>query len=162
MNFQNDILPLKDKLYRLALRITMQREEAEDIVQETMIRLWNNRERLEMVDSIEAYAITSCRNIAINHVSAARHGVVSLDDTPAQTPQAENPYERIYAKESIAQLHAILAHLPEKQRTCMQLRDFEGHNYRDIASMTGMTEDQVKVSIFRARQYVKKHLTLND
>ena len=59
MNFQNDILPLKDKLFRLALRITMQREEAEDIVQETMIRLWNNREKLEMVDSIEAYAITA-------------------------------------------------------------------------------------------------------
>ena len=71
MNFQNDILPLKDKLFRLALRITMQREEAEDIVQETMIRLWNNREKLKMVDSIEAYAITACRNIAINMYAAA-------------------------------------------------------------------------------------------
>ena len=55
-----------------------------------------------------------------------------------------------------------MAQLPEKQRTCMQLRDFEGHNYRDIADMTGMTEDQVKVNIFRARQYIKRHLTLSD
>ena len=162
MNFQNDILPLKDKLFRLALRITMQREEAEDIVQETMIRLWNNREKLEMVDSIEAYAITACRNIAINHVNATRHNVLSIDDTTGREPQTENAYERIYAKESIAQLHAIMAQLPEKQRTCMQLRDFEGHNYRDIADMTGMTEDQVKVNIFRARQYIKRHLTLSD
>ena len=162
MNFQNDILPLKDKLFRLALRITMQREEAEDIVQETMIRLWNNREKLEMVDSIEAYAITACRDIAINHLNATRHNVLSIDDTTGREPQTENPYERIYAKESIAQLHAIMAQLPEKQRTCMQLRDFEGHNYRDIADMTGMTEDQVKVNIFRARQYIKRHLTLSD
>ena len=44
INFRNDILPLKDKLYRLALRITLNHAEAEDVVQETMMKVWNKRE----------------------------------------------------------------------------------------------------------------------
>lgn len=66
ISFQHDILPLKNELYRLALRITLSREEAEDVVQETMIKVWNNRERWNDIDSIEAYCLTICRNLALD------------------------------------------------------------------------------------------------
>ena len=49
--------------------------------------------------------------------------------------------------------------LPEKQRIAMQLRDFEGKSYKEIADIMEITEDQVKVNIFRARQAVKSKLT---
>jgi RNA polymerase sigma-70 factor (ECF subfamily) len=48
ISFRNDILPLKDKLYRLAFRITLNSAEAEDVVQDTMIRVWNKRDHLRM------------------------------------------------------------------------------------------------------------------
>lgn len=66
INFRNDILPLKDKLFRLALRITFDRAEAEDIVQETLIRVWNKRDEWKQFDSIEAYCLTVAKNLAID------------------------------------------------------------------------------------------------
>ena len=66
ISFREDILPLKNVLYRLALRITMNREEAEDVVQDTMLKVWNKRESWTGIDSIEAYCLAVCRNLAID------------------------------------------------------------------------------------------------
>lgn len=66
ISFRDDILPLKDKLFRLALRITFDRLEAEDVVQDTMIRVWNKREEWTQFGSIEAYCLTVAKNLAID------------------------------------------------------------------------------------------------
>lgn len=58
VSFRNDVLPLKDILYRLALRITLDSAEAEDIVQDTLIRIWNRREQWDEIENIEAFALT--------------------------------------------------------------------------------------------------------
>ena len=55
ISFRNDILPLKDKLFRLAFRITLDRAEAEDVVQETLIRVWNKKDEWKQLDSVEAF-----------------------------------------------------------------------------------------------------------
>ena len=66
ISFRNDILPLKDKLFRLALRITLDRAEAEDVVQDTMIRVWNKRDEWSQFESVEAYCLTVAKNLAID------------------------------------------------------------------------------------------------
>ena len=66
ISFRNDILPLKDKLFRLALQIVFDRAEAEDVVQETLIRVWNKRDEWTQFGSIEAYCLTVARNLAID------------------------------------------------------------------------------------------------
>lgn len=146
----------------MALRMTMQREEAEDVVQETMIKLWNQRDNLNGVESIEAYAMTICRNQALDHLRKSANTTVSLDAMPNpdahHSAQTTNPYDKIFADEGIRRINRIMAELPEKQRTCMQLRDFEGKNYREIAQILSITEDQVKVNIFRARKYIKERI----
>ena len=68
ISFRNDILPLKDKLFRLALRITLDRAEAEDVVQDTMIRAWNKRDEWSQFESVEAYCLTVAKNLAIDGV----------------------------------------------------------------------------------------------
>jgi RNA polymerase sigma-70 factor (ECF subfamily) len=50
----------------------------------------------------------------------------------------------------------LIGQLPEKQRTCMQLRDIEGKSYKEIAAVTGISEQQVKINIFRARQAIRQ------
>ena len=75
ISFRNDILPLKDKLFRLALRITFNRAEAEDVVQETLIRVWNKRDEWPQFGSIEAYCLTVARNLAIDRSYPERAGV---------------------------------------------------------------------------------------
>lgn len=158
MNFRTDILPLKDKLFRLALRLTMQREEAEDIVQEVMIKLWNNRDNWPNIENIESYAMTMCHHQSLDHLRKKNIRIMPLEGTP-ETDKGINPYAQIYAQEQLRQVHELMAQLPEKQRMCMHLRDFEGKNYKEIAQILQISEDQVKINIYRARNFIKKSCT---
>lgn len=157
ISFRNDVLPLKDVLYRLALRITLKHEEAQDIVQDTLIKVWNKRDEWEDIKSMEAYCLTVCRNLALDRQKLRANQNESIDNIHLDTPdQGGNPYERMQQKDRIELVRRMVNALPEKQRSCIQLRDFEGKPYKEIAEILGITEDQVKVNIFRGRQAIKK------
>lgn len=163
MNFRTDILPLKDQLFRFAMRMTMQREEAEDIVQEVMIKLWNNRDNWHTIDNIESYAMTVCRNLSLDHLRRRSNLTIPIDDVESTAikiaSSIANPEQQLNEKEKLQQISDLMMQLPEKQRSCMQLRDFEGKNYKEIAEIMQITEDQVKINIYRARNFIKKSCT---
>lgn len=156
ISFRNDILPLKDKLFRLALRITFDRAEAEDIVQETLIRVWNKRDEWTQFGSIEAYCLTVAKNLAIDRSERKDAQTVELTPDLEQASDASSPYERLVTKERMKLIHRLMTELPEKQRQIMQLRDLEDKSYKEIAVALNLTEEQVKVNLFRARQKVKQ------
>ena len=157
ISFRNDVLPLKNVLYRLALRITMNHEEAEDIVQDTLIKVWNKRDDWQDIDSIEAYSLTVCRNLSLDRTRKADNGNRPIGESTMTAPATGNdPYERMMQRDKVEQVRRIIDGLPEKQKSCMQLRDFEGKSYKEIAAALGLSEEQVKVNIFRARQAVKQ------
>lgn len=167
ISFRNDILPMKDTLFRLALRITLSREEAEDIVQDTLIKVWNRRDSWDTIESIEAFSLTICRNMSLDRLRLHDNGNSSLDDAEgtrvaASLDTASNPYERTVQREKVAIVKTLIDSLPEKQRSCMQLRDIEGKTYKEIATILGITEEQVKVNIFRARQTIRQKFTQYD
>ena len=157
-SFQTDVLPLKNDLFRLALRITMNREEAEDVVQETMMKVWNRREEWEQIESMEAFCFTICRNLSLDKVRRLGNHVETLEPhhDPSDTSYGANPEEQAVQRDRVTLVRTLISQLPEKQRTCMQLRDMEGKAYKDIAQVMGITEQQVKVNIFRARQTIKQ------
>ena len=148
IDFRHDILPLKDKLFRIALRIVADRAEAEDIVQEAMIRVWNRREEWPQLESVEAFCYTIVRNLAIDRSERAdRH----LEQMPADydcASSAAGPLDNLVQKERLRLVHTLIS--------IMQLRDVEGKSYRDIANIMGLSEEQVKVYLHRARQKVKQ------
>ena len=156
LDFRRDILPLKDKLFRLALRITFDRAEAEDIVQETMIRVWSKRDEWPTFSSVEAYCLTVAGNLAIDRSERMDARTVELTAEVEQAPDTSGPHERLVGKEQMKLLRRLIAALPEKQRTVLQLRDVEEKSYKEIAEVMGITEEQVKVNLFRARQKVKQ------
>ena len=81
----------------------------------------------------------------------------SLDDNQQDRPSAlNNPYEEMNQKDRIQLVRRIVDELPEKQRTCIQLRDFEGKSYKEVAEIMLISEDQVKINIFRGRQTIKQ------
>lgn len=157
ISFQNDVLPLKNKLFRLAFRITLNREEAEDVVQDTLIKVWNNRNSWQELDSIEAYSLTIARNLALDRIKKMDNNNDSLEDAKTERPDlSSTPSERMIQKDKLDIVRKLIDELPEKQKCCIQLRDIEGKAYKDIAQILGITEEQVKVNIFRARQSVKQ------
>ncbi len=157
IDFRHDLLPLKDRLFRLALRITLHRAEAEDVTQETLLRVWNKRDELADLKSLEAYCFTVCRNLAIDRGEKKDAQALSLDDCgmEAEEDRSIAADERMEREEKLRRVHEIFSRLPERQRTVMQLRDIEGMTYREVADAMGMTEEQVKITLFRARREVR-------
>lgn len=158
VSFQSDVLPLKNVLFRLALRIVQNRADAEDVVQETMLRVWNRRDEWERIESMEAFCLTIGRNIALDKLRRLDRHAESNETPPdiADTSHTANPEEQAVQHDRLLVVKRLISELPEKQRSCMQLRDIEGKSYRDIATVLGISEQQVKVNIFRARQTIKE------
>ena len=157
-DFRTDVLPLKNELYRLALRITLNPAEAEDVVQDTMLKIWNRREQWDEIESIEAFSLTICRNLALDKTKKAEAQVGQLDEShdPPDHSYASNPEEQAMQRDRVDLVRKLIGQLPEKQRSCMQLRDIEGKSYKEIATVIGITEQQVKINIFRARQTIRQ------
>ncbi len=163
ISFRDDILPLKDKLFRLALRITFDRAEAEDIVQDTLIRVWDKRDEWSQMDSVEAYCLTITRNLAIDRSQKKEAQNVELTPETQEMPDASVPDRQMERDEQLSIVHRLINELPEKQRSIVQLRDIEGKSYKEIAEVLGLAEEQVKVNLFRARQRIKtKYNEINN
>ncbi len=153
-------MPLKNELYRLALRITLDKAEAEDVVQETMIKVWNRRGEWDAIDSIEAFCLAVCRNLALDKMRKQANRSQPLDASAGTEPPdhsyTSNPERQTMLHDRVQLVRKLVDSLPEKQRSVMQLRDFEGKSYKEIATVMCITEEQVKVNLFRARQAIKK------
>ena len=157
IDFRYDLLPLKNKLFRLALRITLDSGEAEDVTSDTLIKVWNKREELRGVESIEAYCMTVCRNLALDRHEKKEAQNLSLEAN--EIDAADNsftPDEQLERDEKLRKVLELCNQLPERQRTIMQLRDIEEKSYREIATIMGVSEEVVKVTLFRARQAIRK------
>ena len=158
VSFKNDILPLKDVLFRLAFRITLNKEDAEDIVQETLIRLWNETKTQE-IENIKSFGLTVCRNLSLDHNSKKERQNISFEEDLHEQEDVSSQPDRVTEnKERFGFLTALINELPEKQRTAIQLRDVEGRSYKEISDIMQITESDVKVNIFRARQKLKDKL----
>jgi RNA polymerase sigma factor (sigma-70 family) len=163
ISFRNDVMPLKNSLYRLALRITLDSAEAEDIVQDTLIKVWEKRDQWSEIESIEALSYTICRNLSLDRIKRMDHFNGSLDEEKIDRPDlSPDPDKQTEQTDRVNLVKKLVDQLPEKQRSCMQLRDFEGKSYKEIATILGITEEQVKVNIFRARQTIKQRFQQVD
>lgn len=157
-SFRTTVLPLSDRLYRLALRITMNRAEAEDVVQDTLLKVWEQRSEWEQINNLEAYAIRICRNRAIDITKRIGRSTKSLDEASDVQGPVLNIHSTIEAREQLSLVRRLMDSLPEVQRTIMLLRDIEGESYQEIAQMLDINETQVKVYLHRARTKIKERL----
>ena len=165
MAFIDDILQYKNQMYRLALRITLNSQEAEDVVQDVMIKAWRMNEAGTLVlsevadkdqqtNKLEAYLIRMTRNLAIDRQRLKVNQTEDIDGVDVMNVN-DNANVNMERQEKVDQVRALMQQMPEKQRTVMQLRDFEGYSYKEIEDIMQISEDQVKVNLFRARKFIK-------
>lgn len=156
IDFRQDLLPLKDKIYRVGLRITLNAQEAEDLTQDTLIRVWSKREELTEVKSLEAFCITICRNMALDRVARKEHETVSIEQNATDAlDSGRTPEEELEHADRLRRVNRLFESLPEPQRTALQLRDIEGQSYAEAAQAMGISEDAFKVTLHRARKAIR-------
>lgn len=160
--FEENILPFKNKLYRIALRITANAPEAEDIVQDVMMRMWQLREQWNTIDNKEAYCCMMSRNIALSRISLKDNEKGRPDSAEISIKADSTPSDELETKERMGMLREFIGRLPGHEKAVMELRDIEGMPYKDIAFTLNINEGQVKVNLYRARQKIKEYFHRTD
>ena len=154
------------KVHRFVAMLLKNEDDADDVSQLIFLKVWNKREQWDEIESIEAYCLTVCRNLALDKAKAAENNNEALDENSyGNTPDvsySSNPEQQAMDNDHICVVRQLINLLPEKQRTVVQLRDIEGKTYREISVVMGISEDQVKVNLFRARQTIKKKFSETD
>lgn len=159
-SFQNRVLPVKNKLFRFALRFLGNEDEAKDIVQEVFVRVWNGREQMNEIQNWEAWCMRVTRNLSLDRIRAmARRQTQPLEDGYAVRHDSMTPHESTEMLESMNRIGQFIAALPEKQRQIIHLRDVEGYSYNEICEIMELDMNQVKVNLFRARNAVREKMT---
>jgi len=163
---QNDfvklITPFKDKLFRLAKRLLVSTEEAEDATQEVILKLWNNKENLEVYKNIEAFSMTMTKNYCLDQLKAKRSENLKLvhDNYIGREPGLEKQLE---AKDSLEWVEKAINELPEQQKLIIQMRDIEEYEFEEIAKIINMNETAIRVALSRARKTIRAFiLKTND
>jgi len=139
-----------DGIFRFIVKNMRDEFEAENIVQNTFEKLWVRIEKVEM-ETAKAYLFKIAYNNMIDVIRKnKRHtDLESVGNVASESYEYDNLIE--YVNKAVNEL-------PEKQKSALTLRDYEGHDYRSIGEITGMSESQVKVNIFRARKYIKEYI----
>lgn len=156
--FKRVLLPLHSLLYRIALRITGNREDAEDLVQETYVRLWRQRDSLGKAYNAEGYAVTTLRHVCYDALSASPPDVTvhRLDPSIRDTLPADDYTTAMDRREEASIVVDIIGSLPSPQREVVTMRDVEGRSFDEIAECTGLKQGYVRVTLFRARQQIRE------
>lgn len=156
--FHTHIFPVKDKIYRFALRLLGNSADAEDVVQEVLVKTWTQRSEWPNIRNVEAWCMTLTRNMSIDRKRLQRHYQPEEAANGMPDQHVQSPYQATVTGEFVAHIQKALSQLPEKQRLVMHLRDIEGQSYQEIAEILDMPLNQVKINLFRARQHIRETL----
>jgi RNA polymerase sigma factor (sigma-70 family) len=154
--FKAEVLPLKYKLFRFAARLLENNEEAQDAVQEVFIKLWNLRETLSSMNSLEAFAMKVTKNHCLDMIKARR--TVSLEHTKSlyyKENEDENIEKHTELLDTVNHIKRMMSALPQQQRMIMQLRDIEGYEFEEIEQALEINLNTIRVNLSRARKKIR-------
>ncbi len=148
-------------MFRLAKRLLISTESSKDAVQEVLLKMWEKKNELAHVNSLEAYAMQMTKNHCLDQLRLKSNQNLRLvynkqDEAEADDLASEETEN--WQKEKLDAIKKVIEDLPEKQKMILQLRDFEGYEFDKIAEITGMTEVSIRVNLSRARKKIKDEL----
>ena len=154
------IIPYKDKIFRFVLRMVGNTYDAEDVLQELAIRIWQRKDKFSELENKEAWCMTVARNLSIDKIrNRKKRQYTDITEAYDLSDQNRDPYEKLASDDTMALLQKWMAKLPENQRAALHLREIEGMTYKEIADIMEVSLEQVKSNIFRGRQALKDMLT---
>lgn len=156
--FLNIVMPFKDKVFRLAKRLLVSREEAEDATQEVILKLWKNQEKISDYKNIEAFSMTMTKNYCLDKLKSKQAQNLKIVHSNYEDHNISLQHE-VEVNDSLDWIGKIMEALPEQQKMVVQLRDIEQYDYSEIAKMLDMNETAVRVALSRARKTIREKLT---
>jgi RNA polymerase sigma-70 factor (ECF subfamily) len=154
--FLDTVLPIKDRLYRIAKRYLVSGDEAEDAVQEVYLKLWKNKASIKKYRSPEAFAITMTKNYCLDRLKSKQASNLKIVHNNFENKQSLE--RQVEVQDEVSILFKMMETLPEQQKLILHLRDVEQFEFAEIAKMTNSNETAVRVALSRARKKMKELL----
>lgn len=154
--FKQQYLPFHQKLYRIAFRLLGNACDAEDIVQEAYLKLWNKRDELGDIRNAESFSVTLLKNLCFDYLRSAK------DNMDGRTPDELNIVsetslsEEIETKDEFRRVKELIEHLPSQQQKVMMLRHVGDCSMEDIERITGLNAINIRVLLSRARKKIRE------
>ena len=140
-----------DNLYRFILKNLKDEDASRDVVQDTFEKLWMKLEEVPSL-KVKSYLFTTGYHTMIDHLRKEKRM------TGFGNGEITEPSHSVQYTDLGEVLETAVAKLPEDQRSVLMLRDYEGYSYKEISEITGLSESQVKVYIYRGRVFLKQYI----
>lgn len=153
--FKISVLPLREKMLNISLRLVEEKADAEDIVQEAFLKLWRIRNELEQYNSVEALAVTMTKNLALDKLKT-RKSFTDESDLMKLDSGMKNPAEQLEQQDTVDCIRRLIETLPTIQQAIIRMKDIEGYELSEIAEITGTQIENVRVNLSRARKKIRE------
>ena len=158
--FKREILPLRKQMLLYARSVLENPEDAEDVVQEVLMKLWYMRRELHRYESVAALSVEMTKNLCLNRLKVAQRKIESLEHLSkaelAFESEIPSPLAQLEQKDDVAHVMRIIDRLPELQQTILRMRHIDGFEIDEIAALTGSKPEAVRMNLSRARKKVKE------
>jgi len=163
--FKERVGPISQKIFRYAQRLLGNAHDAEDVVQDIWMKLWDRKGQIAELKSIEAFALKMTRNICLDKIKLKKPQYYDDREETAyrfdRAYEGPDPLRSLELKDTMEKINQIIGRLPEQQQTLLQLRDIEGMEYDEISTITGLEVNTIRVNISRARKNLRETLHKN-
>ena len=156
--FKQLFLPCHRKLFSVAYRLMSNAQAAEDMVQETFLKLWMQRDKIERIDNPEAYSITVLRRLFYDRMRTEHLQEFDKDVGSLQVTSSQNISRQLEAADEYQRVRQLISHLPEPQGRIMLMRDVEDRSFEEISIETGLTEVNIRSILSRARKKIREQI----
>lgn len=160
-SFKEIVMPLQSVMYRTALRIMGNQDDALDAIQDTLARLWNCRSMIEQAENKSAYCIGALRKQCLTALRSQKI-TTDIDSLSGEPDDCNNPSDALEARDRVDLLRQIIRTLPPTQRRIIELSLFAQLSNAEICRSTGLTDQNVRTALSRARQRIRLLFTQND
>ena len=155
--FLNIVMPFKDKVFRLAKRLLVSQEEAEDATQEILLKLWDKKSQMEKYRNVEAFSMTMTKNYCLDRLKSKQAQNLKIVHSNYQDNNV-SVQKKIELNDSMSWIGKLMEDLPEQQKIIIQLRDIEQYEFSEISKMLDMNETAIRVALSRARKTLRERL----
>lgn len=155
--FEIEVGRIRPHLHSEALRYLSDSSDAEDIVQEVVLKLWLMRDRLEEYRSTEALAVVMARRLCLNRLRGTT--CVALDSMDSEVAAKATPESELISHEDAERAWLLMDSLPDAQQTVLRMKHVERMEVAEIARVTGSTPEAVRQNLSRARRNILKRFT---
>ncbi|MBT30405.1 MAG: RNA polymerase subunit sigma-70 [Thalassobius sp.] len=147
------------QVFYIALKYLKNKELAEDVVQETFIRVWNNRTTLKPTESLKPFIVTISKRLILNIIRNEKRKILKhVEILASQNPNKNFTEQSIFYNETNNQLKSAINKLPEKRKQVFELKVKEGLSNEEIAKKLGISVNTVKVQYSKALQQIRELL----